>query len=309
MIIWVIVLNLPTIFFTNGWQALLGDIIPAGRRAFVLSRRSILLSTGLVIVSALSGLWLDRFADEFPLNYQLLYLFGFLITALSNYYVAKLSVPKSPQLPTRRNLRVQDVRTLPAEKKVGVSPPMRRLLINMGVYHIGLTLAAALFNVYYINQLMATDGWLGLNSAAGNAGVVVGYLVWERLLRKRSYEWGIRTASMFTFLFPVGIALFPNFFIISALNFVVNVMHSGVELSNFNLMLKLSNPAHRAVAMSWYNMVININLFAAPLVGVWLADIPAINIPGVLIIAGGFRILGSLLFRLNPVREPQEAVS
>jgi MFS family permease len=311
LIIWVIALNLPTIFFTNGWQALLGDVIPEDRRAYVISRRAILWSVGLVIISAVSGGLLDALAGDFPLNYQLLYLFAFLISIWSNYYVSKIVVPERPARPrptNRAGTDSADDKRSTLEHPIRPSLRLRRMLFNTGIYHIGLTIAAPLFNVYYINQLGATDGWLGLNSAAGNAGVVFGYLLWERALRKRPYEWGIRWATTLTCVFPIGIALFPDFTVITLLNFFVNLMHPGVELSSFNLMLKMADPAHRAVVMSWYNMVINISLFASPLVGTWLAGYPGIGIPGVLIIGGLFRILGNVLYRLNPVDEPKPQV-
>jgi MFS family permease len=304
LVVWLIALNLPAIFFINGFQAMLGDMLPEKRRAFVLSRRSIIWSVGLAIVSAVVGIVLESQKAFFPLNYQVIYTFG-VITALgSSYYLNKLVVPEAAHRPTRHNLRVQDVQRLPDAAPVTpvkMTPPIRRMLFNTAIYHIGLTLAVPLFNVYYITRLNATDDWLGINSAAANIGVIIGYVLWERLLRKRTFAWGLRTATAFTFLFPVGIALFPNLNMIIFFNFLVNVMHPGVELSSFNLLLKLSDPAHRAIVMSWFNTVINLMLCVAPLVGAWLAGFSAIDIPGVLIIAGIFRIIGSILFRVNSV--------
>src|SRR5260221_6140930 len=70
LVIWIVLLNLPIILFTNGWHVLLGDIIPEDARAFVVSRRQILWSLGLIVVSALGGVWLDRVS--FPTNSEML---------------------------------------------------------------------------------------------------------------------------------------------------------------------------------------------------------------------------------------------
>jgi predicted MFS family arabinose efflux permease len=86
------------------------------------------------------------------------------------------------------------------------------------------------------------------------------------------------------------------------INFLVNLAHPGVELSNFNVMLKLSGKEHRTVYMSWYNAVINVSSFVGPLVGVWLAT--WLGLQGTMIVGGLLRIVGGLLFSFNRVEEP-----
>ncbi|MBX3082896.1 MAG: MFS transporter [Anaerolineae bacterium] len=306
-VIWIVLLNIPAIFFTNGFQAMLADVIPEKRRSFVFSRRSIILAIGVAIMSMVVGYFLEAQKGIFPLNYQVMYVFGVLTVLGSSYYLNKISVPNPAHRPTRRNLRVQDVQALTEDKPIRLSPPIRRMLMNMAVYQIGLTIAASLFNVYYINHLKATDEWLGVNSAVANIGVIIGYVMWERLLRRHSFGWGIRTATLFTWIFPVSVGLFPNLNIILFTNFFVNIMHPGVDLSSMNTMLNLAEPAERAVIMSWYNSMLNVMAFLCPLIGAWLAGFISIDIPGVMFIAGAFRILGSLLFRYNRVETEDAA--
>jgi MFS family permease len=292
----VILLSLPTIFFTNGFQALLADIIPERQRATVFSVRQILWAVGIVVTSSLAGLWLD--SAPFPLNYQLMYAFGFLVSLGSQHYLNRLILPESHALPTvvHKTMRAADVPPAQLNANIG------RMLFNSLVYHAGLTLPVALFTVYYIETLNASDAWIGFNSAVGFAGVVMGNLLWMRLLRRRSYSWALRTASLLTWLFPVGIALFPDLTAILFINWLVNLFHPGMELGSLNVMLKLGAGEHRATYMSWYNAVLNLSLFAAPLAGVWLAE--RFDIPTVLFISGGLRIAGGVLFNLNRVREP-----
>lgn len=293
LVVWVIALNLPSIFFTNGFFALLGELVPEQRRAFVFSRRSIIWSIGLVIVSALVGVWLDHVM--FPLNYQLMYAFGVVTALMSNYFLSKLHVPDRDALPVP-----ETEHPVEAAKLTG---PIARMLFNTAVYQLGINLPASLFIIYYIQSLNASDGWLGINSSLGSAGVVVGYLIWERLLHRHQFIWSIRRATLLTWIFPVGIALVPSLVFIPLDNFLVNVLHPGFDLSSFNVMLKLTHPRYRTVSMSWYNTIVNISAFLGPIIGVWLAGI--IDIRGALIVAGIVRIIGGLLFTLNRVVEPE----
>ncbi len=294
LVVWIVALNLPAIFFTNGWNALLGELVPERRRVVVFSRRSIINSITIVIVSALAGRWLDSM--PFPANYQLMYAFGFFTVLGSQYYLQRLNFPD--QLPVMPQQQVDG----PPVEPMKMTGPIARMLFNTAIYQFGLALVAALFNIYYIENLQATDGWLGLNSAAANAGVVIGYIIWERLLRRHSFGWGLQRATLLTWIFPLTVAITPDLTLIMLSNFVVNVMHSGADLSNFNVLLKLTRPEHRTTFMSWYNAVVNGSIFIAPLVGAWLAGY--IGIPAVFLLSAILRLAGGVLFNVNRVEDP-----
>lgn len=296
LVVLVIFLSLPSIFFTNGFQALLADIIPERQRAAVFSTRQIIWAVVIVITSALAGIWLDNV--PFPINYQLMYAFGFVISLGSQHYLNRMIVPEAHGLPTTVHKTVQAA-DIP---KAQLNADIGRMLFNMLIYQSGLTLPFALFTVYYIDELGAADSWLGFNSAVGFAGIVVGNLIWARVLRHRSYAWAMQTSSLLTWLFPVGVAFFPDLTAILLLNLIVNMIHPGMELGSLNVMFKLGAGEHRAIYMSWYNTVLNISLFVAPLAGVWLAS--QFSIPAALLIAGGLRLVGGVLFNVNHVREP-----
>jgi MFS family permease len=299
VVVWLILINLPSIFFTNGWLALLGEVIPENRRAFVFSRRSIFWSVGMVVISAVVGWYLDQYDNVFPQNYQLAYFIGFIFALISTYYVARIRTPEQTQRSPKEAVSILDTDDQPLR----ITPPIRRMLVNTLVYQAGLFMPGPLFIVYYINTLQATDGWIGFNSAAGSAGAVMGYLIWERLLRRHTFGWAMRRATLLTWLFPVGVAIFPNLGLIVLVNWIVNLVHPGVDLSSTNIILRLTDPRHRTVILGWYNTVINISAFAMPLVGVALANV--IGIPGVMLIAGVLRLAGGVLFNINRVDDPE----
>jgi len=302
LVLWIVALNLPSIFFTNGFQVLQAELIPENRRAFVFSRRSILYSLMLVLVTTLAGGFLDRYQDQFPLNYQLLYIFGFITVLGSNFFLNRLTVPdREPVEPAAIAATPE-----PAER-VQMSLPMRRMLVNTALYYFGLNLAGPLYNIYYIDILKVSDGWLGVNASAASIGVVIGYLMWERLIRTRSFSWAQRKATLSTWFFPLTLALVPNVIpnlniglpLIMIANVIVNMMHSGVELSNLNVLLKLSKPEERAAYVSWYNTVFFGVAFIAPLVGAFLAG--PLGFPLVFVLTAVLRLAGGVLFNINRV--------
>ncbi len=77
--------------------------------------------------------------------------------------------------------------------------------------------------------------------------------------------------------------------------------HPGVELCTISLMMKVGSDETRTVYMSWYNTVIQISAFVAPLVGVWIAQRYGIQVA--FLIASLLRIIGATLFYVRPVVE------
>ena len=85
-----IAMSIPAHFFGVGFNSMLADVIPERRRATVFATRNI-LSSGMASAGVfLAGQWLDHIA--FPLNYQVMFMAGFLTSMLSLYYLLKIQV-------------------------------------------------------------------------------------------------------------------------------------------------------------------------------------------------------------------------
>lgn len=296
LVIWLILISLPTILHANGFQAILAELVPERRRAPVFARRYVILFAIMAVATPLAGLWLDRV--PFPQNYQWLYFFGWLTSIGSNYYLNRIHMP--PEQVKRTTLEIQPG----SGGRVPLRGPIGHMLVNLFVYYFALFLPVPLFTLYYIDSLGASDGWLGLNAAAGSVGLIIGYTIWERMLRRRPYRWVLRRAPIFALLYPVLIALVPDLTLLLAFNLVLSAVHPGVELASLNTTLKLSTPNIYTMVMSWYTMVINGAMFIAPLVGVWVAG--QIGIVGALLLTGVLRLLAGILFAVKPVMEPEE---
>ncbi len=294
LVVWLIILNLPNALFTNGFNALLAELVPERRRAFVFSRRTIIWSLTVVAVVAAAGTWLDRVV--FPLNYQLLYLVGVITVMGSQYYLNRLQLPAMPHaaIVPKADQKVQTAQAFATSMRA-----MRPMLTNTLIYQVGLQISAPLFIIYYANTLHADDGLISINTAAGTLGVVFGLILWEAVLRKRTFGWVLRVATLGTWIFPFTIAFSHNFLLIITANFVVNLLHPAVDLSTLNVILGECAPEERNMRMSYYTTIVNVSAFIGPLAAVPLSS--WIGIPGVMLVAAAFRIGGGVLFSLNRV--------
>ncbi len=301
LVAWFVVLSVPVPLFLNGFNALLAELIPQNRRAFVFSRRAIIYSLVITATLPVTGLWLN-FAP-FPLNFQVVYLIGILFTMGSQFFLMRLVIPANGTFaPQNVVVPVKTTAAVEPKARAPLTPLFRKMLFNSLIYQLGLQISGPLFIIYYVNTLHASDGLISVNTAIGTFGVVFGQLLWEAVMRKRSYAWVLRTATLGTWMFPFVVAFSHQFWLIILANFVVNLIHPAVDLSSINVIFSWSKPEERNLYMSYYMTAISISAFIAPLVAVPLAQ--WISIPGVMLLAAVLRFSGGLLFRYNRAPEP-----
>lgn len=290
---WIVLLTLPASFFDSEWRVTLGDLIPQQRRSYVFSRRSIISSIFIAIGTTLVGWLLNHSSGSFPGNYQLMYILAFIATLGSHYFLSRLVIPDRDFSPL-----TADAPPPVVHQPLVLNNSMKRLLINAAIYNFGIQFYVGVASVHLVNELKATDDWVGLITAAGYVGAVIGYFVWERWLRTHEIGLALRRASLLTWAYPAALALSTSLPLIVVGNFVVNLGHPGVDLATSNMLLQLPRPEDRASFTSRYIAVVSFSSFVAPLVGVWLADLLPIGIPGIIFMSAVFRLVGAGLFNV-----------
>ena len=91
-VVWLLIGSTPVSqFFGVGWNSMLADVIPEAGRARVFAIRSIVNAVVVTAGIYVFGRWLSSVI--FPLNYQVMYVVGFLSALLSTYFIAKMRIP------------------------------------------------------------------------------------------------------------------------------------------------------------------------------------------------------------------------
>ncbi len=291
--------QLPAVFFSTAWSPLLSDVVSTTSRGTVLAWRSILSSGTIAALIFLAGRWLE--AAVFPLNYQVLYAVGAIGGGVSVWLVSRIVVPPqkspAPSDPTRKEKGswFSALRSTAIREK-GFS----RLVLNTFLYNLGAWMIGPLVTIYFVRELGASDGWLGTRGTLAHLGVIAGYWVWRRVVRRRGDAVILRTLAPLMCLYALLVGLIPSLTAILLIELVLNFVGSGVNLSHSMTFLELLPEGKKYSATAIYSMVMNIGAFIAPLVGVALAE--AIGVRTTLLIAAGMRGLGGLLFTVFPVR-------
>jgi MFS family permease len=300
-VVWTIILfTAPAAVFGVGWNSMMADVVPEVQRARLFAARNIILAVVVTSGTFIASRWLA--AAPFPINYQLVYLIGFVGSMISTFYITRMRVPDSVvQASTTQSVSLKE-RVAGARDAFRQQPDFARIVGSTLAHGLGLWMIGPIYVLYYVRQLGATDGWIGTNATIASLTPVLGYYVWQRVVARRGERWVlIRTISVIGF-YPILVGLTPNLTIILAWTALQGLIAPGVNLGHFPMLLKVCPAEARPLYLGIYTTIMNIGAFVMPLIGVWLSD--RVGFAPVLIAGGVMCLIGSSLFRWWPLKTP-----
>jgi len=298
----VILSGIPANLAMAGWDSLFADVVPERRRATVISMRNSLANASRIVLLPIAGRWLEW--APFPLNYQVLYLAGFAGAMLSFYHIAQLRTPGQGSRERESSgltLNWALVRRLWTEQRSYL-----RFVLGIFVLQWAISLPMALYSIYYVRYLNASDSWIGLRSTLASLAPLIGYRFWPRIIDR----WGTRKVLAFgasaTMLFPLLTGLSRSLTALLVVPVVHGLLVPAMSLGRYSTLLRVTPAEHRPSYIAGYAIVANVASFLAPMLGVQLLDVVGIN--AVFFIAAGIRLTTGLLFLSMPADDssPQE---
>jgi MFS family permease len=295
-------LTFPVHIFNLGFIPLLADAIPEPQRADAFTARNVVQGAAMAGSAFLLGLWLGRVPA--PANYQSMFLFGFAAAMISLHYLVKIKVPdaRPPARPVAAGPR-QSPLSRGADFFIA---PFRvrgfaRIMINTFVFSVGLWAATPLFLLYPVRTLGAAESWLGAYAAVSNLAVIIGNLVWRRVISRRGEPRVLRAVVLGMGFYPLLVGATPSLGLILVLVGINGLLTAGFNLSHFNTFLKVIPEDKRHNYTALYLALANVGAFVAPLVAVAVGE--QVGFGPVLVGCGALTCLASLSFWLWPVGE------
>jgi Na+/melibiose symporter-like transporter len=293
-----VVFTLPAHFFNVGFIPMLAEVTPEGRRAAVFSARNIVYNASLTVTVFLFGQWLSW--ARFPVNYQVMYIFGFLTSLMSVFYLVRVKVPdRQVGPPEPRQARSLGEQLCRARQAISGHPEIFRITTNTFMHGMGVWAASALYVLYFVRVLGASDAWIGLQGTVASACTILGYAFWRAIIGRWGESKVLKLTIVCLGLYPMLTGLLPSLTAILFVSGLNALIAPGVNLAHFNTLLKVTPPQSRPAYTAMYMSFVNTGAFIFPLVGVWVAD--RIGLAPTLIACGIFSILGSTSFWWRPV--------
>lgn len=290
LLVWMVILmGLPNVLSSAGWDSFFADVVPPQNRARVVSTRSTMTHLLNLTVVPLMGAFLDWAA--FPWNYQLIFLVAFTGAMLSTWQVTKIRVPATAQPPRTKTkaLNLQETRRILQQ-----SPEFGALVLATFVYQWAVSIASPLYNIYFVQRLGATDSWIGLRMTLASLASIIAFRIWPQQVERHGERAILRIATPMMMLFPLltGLSrsLTPNLFIVM----LPRLFGAGVMLSRYGILLRACPDDRRPTYIAIYAIMNNVAAFIAPLVGVQLEG--WIGIHNVFFVSAALRLGAALLY-------------
>jgi predicted MFS family arabinose efflux permease len=293
----VALITFPTAMTSVAFTSLIAEVVPADKRAQVVSIRNVLVSTVSTVTVLISGKLLDLL--PFPFNYQLLFGTGFAASLVSLYHVSRIQVADVSVAEQQAQAKVPvTIRLRQLVKRITSQGDFVRFSASAFVFHWGLYLPSALYAIYRVRNLGASDTWIGLLSMVQNAVTIVTYLYWGRVASRKGNRFVLLISSLGIVLFPVLTGLSTRVEPLIIPSIMAGIFGAGFNLSFFNTLLEVCPQERRPSFVAINTTLINVAAFLSPLLGTSLAN--RLDIRVAFFIAGALRLLGAgFFYKLN----------
>jgi MFS family permease len=295
--------SVPAALINLSWMAVVAEIIPPKRRPSVNGARWALLGLVTAVAVALCGYMLDRL--PFPISYQIVFAISFLGGVLSIYFFSLIQLPpaQSPRVTLGKRVTLGQRVHRYVRSLVG-APLFVRYLLTTSVLRFALNLPAALYSIYWIRHLNASDLWIGWQSTAGSLALIVGYFLWGRVASRKGHHLVLLACTFGVGIYPVMMGFVPTEFWLPLVAVVRGFFITGIDLSFFDTLLQVCPPDKRASFIALNTVVANLAIFLAPMAGSLLSGWLSIRV--VFLVSGGIHLLATLLFGLFHVAAEEE---
>lgn len=293
VVVFVALLSVPNALGGLGWQALIGELIPAERRSAFFGRRNRDTTLWSMIAVFFSGLILNVFDKRWALPYQafiwIAVFFGILETITLHQH---LEPPRLAADKAAFGLR--------AFRGLFRTAPYARFFVAGLFFHFAWQMAWPLFNLYNVKVVQASALWLSLFTVANQLSQIIAFVYWGRLADRFGNQAMLAVTA-------VGMSTAPSLTVLStsplylvAVNFFTGIFVAGTTLLLFNQLLNVSPARERTPYIATFNVGVGVIGFLAPQFGVWLAG--AISLSGAMHISSLLRLTSAVLFAVIALR-------
>ncbi len=294
---------IPSAVANVSWTEVIAQAIPMDRLSRVNGARWATYSFVIAISVALFGALLERV--PLPLNYQIVFIISAASGYLSAYFFGRIRLDASyrPTTPAGRPTLAQQARNL--IEPLTASIPFRRYMGVGFVIRLGINLPAALYTLFWVNTLHATDQWIGWRTTAGSLALVAGYTYWGRAVSRM----GSRKALIISI---IGMALYPG---ITALvgaplwltpaALVWGFFAAGIDITLFDGLLRIAPQENRTAYVAVNTILANLAIFLGPICGSFISE--AIGLRPAFFVALGIGLVSAGLAALWKVGQGQKA--
>jgi MFS family permease len=251
------------------WLSWMGELVPRKRFGRYFSSRN--LNNGVVgMVTAMAGgivfdLWKKNTPDSFDIfGFGGIFFIGLVFGILSVYMMKGIPEPGLPM--PKKHVTPWKEWMAPLRDK-----NFRWFIIARMFWVFSVGIAAPYFSVYAIKNLKLDYSYIQFTNLIATAGALYCMRFWGRLIDHFGNKPLLILSNIMKALYPLGWLLVTptDYWFVLPLVQLFCCFDSGINLSVYNLLLKLSPKGDNTAYLATYTACINFSLAISPLIGGW----------------------------------------
>lgn len=281
----------------TAFQGFTGDLFDDNCRSTAISMRNKFSTPTAIVISLVSGYilrMLPRSDGERMTYYQVFFIASMIFGILEvlSFFPIKEPVNNLPKF----KINLKGIFKQMGKQKKFISFTFSSLL-----FYFGWQMGWPLFNIYQVVNLGADEFWLSILFVVTSIGSYAGYGYWNKMIQKRGNAIVASITTLGMAFNPVLLALSPNLYWASALNFISGFFTAGNVTVLLNALLESTPQENRVVYVGTYNTLINISLMISPMVA--HVVLKQTGIFWALMIVAVIRFSGSIVFYINHAKK------
>jgi MFS family permease len=282
---------LPGSLSNTMFTLVMGNAVPPERRAFLMSRRWMVMGVAKLISLPLVSQLIERVA--FPRGYQIAFGLNALIAFLAFYCANRIEVPQHKPAPILRGTPLWD-RVQGQVNQVIEEKPFLIFISGRAMLNLGLALVTALIPIYWVQHLKASDTWVGYFNATLSAATLISYLPWTRIKRKYGTRWTLVPSVLGTALYPALLSLTRTPAAVLLAIAFNGLVGAGLNLAFFDALLEACPRDKQARFVAINQTAVSLMGVIGPPVGAALLGV--LSIRWVLVAGSILALVGAAIF-------------
>lgn len=289
--------SFPESISQTAFQGFTGDLFDDRFRSTAISLRNKLSTPLAIVITLVTGYVLRVLprSDSERMTYYQIFFVASMIFGI--FEILSFMAIKEPKNEVKRE-----------------TPPFKTILMEMKnqkkfisftasslLFYFGWQMGWPLFNIYQVVNLGADELWLSIITVVASVGQYLGYGYWNRMIQKRGNAIVASITTLGMAFNPVLLAISPNLYWASALNFISGFFTAGNVTVLLNALLESTPQENRVIYVGTYNTLINISLMISPLVAHSVMRLT--GIVWALMIVALIRMAGSVVFYINHAKK------
>ncbi|MCX7706582.1 MAG: MFS transporter [Anaerolineae bacterium] len=267
--------------------SMMADAVPSDRMTQVVGWRIAGFGVANTLTTLLGGQLLQRL--PFPINYQIFFLIGYAASLVSWWHVLQLRVPDRPPDHSQHPAFWRDLNSLLHYPRFG------RFLVGVGVMQLALGMMAPSLPLYWVRNLSASDGQVSAVLTIASATMVVGSLLMRRAVEHFGRERALAAGALGYALYPLITSFTPSVWWLLPWAALAGFFNAAITVTLFENLVSVTPEADRTNYIAVYNVIMNLALFAGPIIAGLLARDAAGVVLALRLAAGVGVVAGALL--------------